>query len=221
MEKILVLDTETTNAFEENGKLNLDYSMFYDLGLIVGDINGNIEFTKSFVNEDIFTNDEIMSSAYFKEKMPMYIKDIANGKRTLTSFKHIRNYVYAIMKKYNITKVYAYNVRFDFNALGQTARYITKSNNRYFFKYGTQPHDIMKLGRELAKENDYQEFCQANGYLTKNGKPRITVEHIVRYMWDSEFIEDHTGLEDTLNEYKILCELSKRYPNVDTNLWTE
>lgn len=221
-EYILCLDTETTNSFmEENGKLNLDDSMFYDLGLIVGDLNGNIVEMESFVNADIFLNKEIMSSAYFIEKVPMYWEQIKNGTRTLTSFYNIKKRVYELMKKYNITKVYAYNVRFDMNSLGQTTRYLTKSSRRYFFKYGTIPCDIMAYGKQLAKENDYIQFCQENNFLTKNGKPQVKVETIVRYMYDLQFVEDHTGLEDTLHEYNILCTLMQRYPNVDDRLWKD
>lgn len=219
MEYILCLDTETGNSIEENGKVNLDYSMFYDLGLVVGDLNGNIIERMSFVNADIFLNDEIMSSAYFKEKIPQYWNEIKNGERTLTSFYNIKKIVYSLMAQYNITKVFAYNVRFDFNALGMTTRYITKSKNRYFFKYGTMPHDIMKLGKELAKETEYKDFCKANGYTTKNGRPQVKVETVARFLYDETFDEEHTGLADTLVEYRILCDLMNKYPNVDTSLW--
>ena len=216
---VMCLDTETGNSYlDENGNLCLDDSMVYDLGLVIGDLNGNIIETMSFVNADIFLDKEIMSSAYFKDKIPQYWIEIKNGTRTLASFYNIKRIVYALMVKYDITEVYAYNVRFDFNSLGNTIRYLTSSKRRYFFKYGTMPHDIMKLGRELAKEDEYIQFCKDNNYLTKNGRPQVKVETVARFLYDENFDEEHTGLADTLVEYRILCDLINKY-SVDTRLW--
>ena len=119
MEKILIIDTETTN--------DLTDSLVYDCGFIVADYNGKIYSKHSFVNADIFCDKELMASAYFAEKIPTYWKEIKSGLRTLTSFRNIMWTLRHIMKENNITKVYAYNCRFDYLALATTQRNIRHS----------------------------------------------------------------------------------------------
>ena len=51
-ERILMIDTETTN--------DLDYPFCYDVGYQVFDLDGNIYEEGSFINEDIFLDKELM-----------------------------------------------------------------------------------------------------------------------------------------------------------------
>ena len=98
MEKILIVDTETTN--------DIECPLVYDIGFIVADYNGNIYSKHSFVVADVFCDKELMSSAYFAEKIPTYWKEIKNGKRTLTSFNNVKWTLRHIMRENNIKKVY-------------------------------------------------------------------------------------------------------------------
>ena len=81
---ILVIDTETANGFMgENGKLDLSNSLVYDIGYKVIDKKGKTYEENSFVIYDIFFNKEMMQSAYYKQKIPRYLKDIEEGKKLL------------------------------------------------------------------------------------------------------------------------------------------
>ena len=212
-EKIIIIDTETTN--------DLIDSLVYDIGFIVADYNGNIYEKHSFVNADIFLDKELMSVAFFAEKIPQYWNEIKSGSRTLTSFNNIKWTLRHIMKENNITKVYAYNCRFDYLALATTQRYLTKSKQRYFFPYGTQFHDILALSRHCLKSIDtYRDFCKENAYLTANNANRYTAEIVARYFFDKSFTEEHTALADTMIEYKILLECEKLDGfNFETKMW--
>lgn len=213
MEKILIVDTETTNS--------IDDALVYDIGFIVADYNGKIYSKHSFVVADIFCDKELMSVAYFAEKIPTYWKEIKNGSRTLTSFRNVMWTIRHIMKENNITKVYAYNCRFDYCSLATTQRYITSSKYRYFFPYGTQFHDILALSRHCLKsDKEYRSFCKENNYLTANNANRYTAEIVARYFFDDEFIEEHTALADCEIEYKILLECEKLDGfNYETKMW--
>lgn len=213
MEKIIILDCETTNS--------LDDALTYDIGFMVADYKGNIYSKHSFVNADIFLDKELMSVAYFADKIPTYWKEIKEGKRTLTSFNNIKWTLRHIMKENNITKVYAYNCRFDYCALATTQRYITSSRYRFFFPFGTQFHDILALSRHVFNKIDtYREFCKANNYFTSRNANRHTAEIVAQYLFDKNFTEEHTALADTMIEYKILleCEKIDGY-NYDTKMW--
>ena len=213
MEKILIIDTETTNS--------LDDALAYDIGFMVADYKGNIYSKHSFVNADIFLDKELMSVAYFADKIPTYWKEIKEGKRTLTSFNNIKWTLRHIMKENNITKVYAYNCRFDYMALATTQRYITSSKYRFFFPYGTEFHDILALSRHVFnKINTYREFCKANNYLTSRNANRHTAEIVAQYLFDKNFTEEHTALADCEIEYKILLECEKLDGfNYETKMW--
>lgn len=211
MEKILIVDTETTNS--------LDDPMVYDLGYIVADYKGNIYHKGSFVIADIFLNKELMSVAYFAEKIPQYWEEIKKGYRTLTSFNNAKWILRHIMQEYDIKKVYAYNCRFDYISLATTQRYLTKSKWRWFFPYGTEFHDILKLSRHVLKTKDYKRFCIKNNYLTKRNGARYTAEIVAQYFFDENFIEEHTALADCEIEYKILLTCRKLNPVYETKMW--
>ena len=213
MEKIIIIDTETTNS--------LDDALVYDIGFIVADYNGNIYSKHSFVNADIFLDKELMSVAFFADKIPTYWKEIKEGSRTLTSFNNIKWTLRHIMKENNITKVYAYNCRFDYLALATTQRYLTKSKYRYFFPYGTEFHDILALSRNCLKSiKAYRDFCKENAYLTSNNANRYTAEIVAQYLFDKNFTEEHTALADCEIEYKILMECEKLDGfNFETKMW--
>lgn len=212
-EKFIVLDTETTN--------DIDCPIAYDLGFAVIDRSGNIYEQHSFVVADVFLDEELMASAYFVEKIPMYWEQIKKGERTLTSFYNIRKCLVDVMTKYNIDIVIAHNARFDYISTATTQRYLTKSKYRYFFPYGTKIWDTLKMAREVfSVDENYCAFCTENDFLTKNGKNKYTAEILYRYLTnDISFEESHTGLEDVLIEKEIFVHCVQKNPEINGRLW--
>ena len=213
MEKIIVLDTETTNSIED--------ALTYEIGFMVCDLMGKVYSKHSFVIADIFLDKELMDVAFFAEKIPQYWTDIKNRTRTLTSFNNVKWTLRHIMKENNIKKVFAYNCRFDYMALATTQRYLTKSKYRYVTPFGTEFHDILALSRHnLLKNEDYRNFCFNNGYVTSHNRPQLSAEVVARYFFDKDFEEEHRAIEDCEIEYKILqkmWELDKF--NYETKMW--
>lgn len=213
MEKFLMLDTETTNS--------IDDPFYYDLGFAVIDTTGKIYETGSFVNADIFLDTEMMSSAYFLDKVPQYWKEIKSGKRTLKRHSNIKKAVREVMKRHNITYIVAHNASFDWRATNYTQRLLTSSKYRYFFPYGTKILDTLKMSREiLGKSESYITFCNKNNYLTQKGTPRFTAEIIYRWLTqNNSFEESHTGLEDVMIEAKIFAFCRSVNPEISGLLW--
>ena len=211
---IVVLDTETANSNSEEGLVPSN-SMVYDCGWLVTDTKGRIYETASYVNADIYCNyKEMMNSAYYSDKLPQYEEDLKNGKRKLATFNTIRKDLYETCRKYNVMAISAHNARFDYSALTSTQRYLTKSKYRYFFPYGVEIWDTLKMARDvICTMPTYEQYCWDFGYLTKNGKPRATAEILYRFISGNEdFIESHTGLEDCEIEKDILIYCLQKNP---------
>lgn len=195
--KYIIIDTETTN--------DIDCPLVYDLGFAVFDENGKVYASYSYVNADIFCDDELMSTAFFAEKIPQYWEDIKSGKRVLKSFRSIEHIFRQVCADWDINTFVAHNARFDYKALNNTKRYITTSRSRFFFPYGAKFVDTLKLSRNVfADDDDYREFCVSNGYVTKRNENRYTAEVIYRFLTsDNDFEEEHTGLADCMIEKEI------------------
>lgn len=220
---MLVLDCET--APFDSGLQTVDpYNMVvYDLGFAVVDKKGNVYAMYSFINSNIFIDEfSLMRSAYYADKIPQYIVDIAKGTRQLRSWLEIKNTLMAVINEYNITEIYAHNMRFDWGAITNTQRWLTKSKYRYYFPKDLVICDTLKMAQQvLGKMPSYKRFCIANGYMTKNNQCRYTAEVIYRFITkDNDFSESHTGLEDVLIEKDILAYILRQHKKCERRLWT-
>lgn len=213
----IMLDTETANTIVcEDGKLEMNFVLPYDLGFAVIDTKGNIYEEHSYVNEDIFCDEyTLMQSAYYADKIPDYIRDLANGKRQLKNTYEIRKILCDLIKKYDCKFISAHNARFDYRACNNIQRWTTKSKYRYFFPKDIEIWDTLKMSRDvLLKMPTYIEFCEKNGFMTKHKtpQPQLTAEVIYRYITnDVNFIEEHKGLEDVEIEIEIFKYLMRQH----------
>lgn len=203
----IILDTETANTIvEEDGKLNMNYVLPYDLGFAVIDTKGRIYEKYSLVIDEIFCDEfELMRSAYYSSKIPKYIRELARGDRQLVTAFQAKNLLYNKYMEYNCTFVMAHNMRFDLKACNNLQRWTTKSKYRYFFPYGCEYWDTMRMAQSvICKMPIYKKFCEKHNLITKNGQVRKTAEALYQFITkDTTFNEEHTGLEDVLIELEI------------------
>lgn len=210
----ITFDTETANS--------LECPLMYDLGFAVHDKQGNIHETFSLVIADVYCNEkEIMQSAYYSRKLPQYEEDLKTGKRKLVSVETAKRILSETAKKYNIKAVIAHNARFDYRSTANTIRYITKSKNRYFLPYEVPLWDTLEMAKSVIKDKPtYKDFCERNGYLTKNGQVRLTAEILYRFISkDENFIEKHQGLEDVLIEKEIFQYCVRQHKSMRRSPW--
>ncbi len=210
----LTIDTETANG--------LDDPMMYDIGGAIHDRKGNVEETFSFVIYDVFCADrELFNTAYYAEKRPMYEQQIAAGSRKIVSIYTAKRHIAELCDKYNVKAIIAHNARFDYKSTNGTMRYVSKSKVRYFLPYGIPMWDTLKMAQDtICKQKTYQRWCEANGYLQKNGRVRATAEILYRYITgNNDFIEDHTGLEDVLIEKEIFAKCMAQHKKMRKALW--
>ena len=212
----IVIDTETTNGFDD--------PLCYDVGWLVFNHNGEVLESRSFVVADIFIHEpQLMSEAFFANKIPQYVSDIADGKRELRKFNTIRRILYSDCKKYRVYAIMAHNMRFDYLSTATTQRWLTKSKYRYFFPYGIELWDTLKMARQtFGKDKEYKTFCKENGYTCGNGQPRLTAEILYRYLSNNlDFEEAHTGNEDTQIEKEIYLACIEKNADIERKCWKD
>lgn len=218
MANVIVFDSETTNG--------MDDPICYDTGwTVMDDETGETLAERSFVVADIFINEpQLMAEAFFADKIPQYVADIADGKRTLKRWANIRKALVTDCKVFNVKAIMAHNMRFDYRSTAVTQRWLTSSKSRYFFPYGVEIWDTLKMARQVfGADADYIQFCIDNGYTLANGKtPRFTAEILYRFLTnDPTFTEAHCGFEDTQIEKEIFLACVKRDPTIERKLWSK
>ena len=209
----LVLDVETANSTDD--------ALVYDLGYVVCDKKGNIYEADSFIVSDIFYKEaELMQSAYYAKKIPMYIEGIKSRAFNVVTFYEARERLLAAMRAYNVEAVCAYNANFDYTALNTTQRWLTKSKYRFFLPYGTKVYCIWHMACQLiCTQKAYIRFCLENGFVSPSGNIKTNAETVYAYMTDNNtYEENHTGLEDVLIETKILAKCFAQHKKVEKNI---
>lgn len=208
-ERILMLDSETTNSLED--------PICYDVGYRVFDLAGNVYEEASMVNADIFLDKDFMASAYYAEKIPNYWRDIWEKKRELLAWRVIKARIWEAIERNGVKIVSAHNARFDYRSLHLTQRYITTSRWRWVMPWGVTWWDTLKMCREVFKDDEnYRPWCEERGYITANNQPRMTAEVVYRYITgDENFTESHTGLEDVKIEMEIFKYCLDKIPDID------
>ena len=211
----MVVDVETTN--NQIGVKNApNDGLVYDLGFTVTDKKGNIYAKRSFAIKEIFNDKNLMNTAYYKSKLPLYYDKIAKKQMEVVSIWEARKRVKTAIEYFNIVEIYAYNASFDFTTLNNTVRYISGSGCRWFFPYGTQICDIWNIACQVLgtqKTFQWENIRNANNNLITNA------ERMFAYMsQDSDFEEEHTGLADALIETQILARCFRSHKSINKRI---
>lgn len=190
---IIVLDTETLGLFDKR---------VYDLGYIIYD-NDKKQVVKErdYIIKQVYDNENLMKTAYYENKRPLYEIELKNGNAKKIYWGMALYILLKDIERYNVSEIYAYNSRFDLEAIAKTCE--------AFNKNVVIDHiaDIMDYINIITDTQEYKDFCFNNNYLTKHKKPqcRKTAEVVYRYITDNNvFIEDHMALSDSRIELEIL-----------------
>lgn len=201
----ILTDTETANG--------LDNPLCYNIAWKVIDRMGNVYAEGNYINRDIFFGmPDLMKSAYYANKIPQYLEQIAAGEIKVASWYEIKKAFRDTCETYNVRAVIAHNARFDYRSCSTTQRYETCSKYRYFFPKGVEIWDTLTMARDvMGKRPTYKKWCENNGYVLKNGQPRMTAEILYRYISQmQDFEEEHKAMEDVSIECEIFWYLTSR-----------
>lgn len=192
--KIMVFDTETTS---------LEKPFCYNIGYVIFDTETKeILSKKDFVVEQVWHNSMLFSSAYYADKRQIYVSRLKGRTCTLDKFGYITQKMYRDIKEYGIEHAYAYNSSFDEKVFAFNCDWFKCIN-----PFDTIAiHDIRGfVHKEIAFTADFQAFCDTYGLYTESGNYSTTAETLFQYIsGDTEFVEEHTALADSMIELAIL-----------------
>jgi len=187
--------------------------LVYDMGMIVIDKKGKVHAKYSFIINEIFYGlPEKFHTHYYREKLPIYLEDLALKKRTLVSFWTARRVFVELLKKWEISAVIGFNIIADVKALNNTAEVLGNGSKLYFFSPNTEFYCLWNMSRQIyTNRYTFVKFCQDNNLFTNNGNPSLSAENIYRYLTHNpNFKENHTGLEDCMIEKEIFCHIMRQ-----------
>lgn len=210
---IMILDVETTNNNNNNNKFN--DSLVYDIGFVITDKQGKIYAKRSFIVKEIFYWKELMSTAYYKNKLPKYYEKLKAKTIEGVTIWQARQRIKTAIEYFGITEVYAYNASFDYTSLNNTVRYLSGSACRWFFPYGTKVCDIWHIACQVLGK---QKTFQWENIRNKNNNLITNAERMFGYCEQINFEEDHTGLEDAIVESQILSRCFKTHQTINKNI---
>lgn len=212
MKKFVVLDTEATNTGKANaGRFGVGASV-YDLGYIVADASGAIYYENNIIIADTFNDAALMGSAYYANKIPQYYQALASGSVQLMSTRDALKTLRADLRTYDVRDVWAYNARFDADALNSSVAQASNGFCEWALPYGVKWRDIMRYAQStICATKKYRAWCEGHDLITKAGRPRVTAEAVYQYLTgDDEYSEQHTALSDAQDELVILLACLKR-----------
>ena len=202
---MLLFDTETIGDITKGEK-----AFPYDISFI-NIFKREITHQVAYINKDIFDNDYLMNNAFYKNKIPFYNEKLATDSNyKKVNDKELLLNLNKFIKDNNIKYFLAFNVKFDYNSINNLYEKVGIKND--FSKL--RLIDIWKIATDMLilfppLYESYMLFCYKNNYITESGKNVKTSAEIFN-RWinnDINFIESHTGLEDTYCEYNILLKL--------------
>ena len=209
-EKFIVLDVEGMSGL-----------MPYNVGYIIADRYEKIYKERSFaLPENIYIN--IVRSASLNQAVEMtagnvtdILQDFKNPffkrKYRCVGNEELKKRLIRDIKKYNIKKVYAYNVAFDKASLKNLF-------GNDFEKLEVEFIDIIPIIlRTKLLTKKYCQFCIDNDYVTEKGNIMTKAEVVYKYLFnDLNFVEEHTGLADVKIEYQILLKAFQTHKKIDS-----
>lgn len=198
---VMVIDVETCGDRKK--------PVVYDIGIAIIDKKGTIYDKFSFIISEVFDNEELMSSAYYKSKIRHYRQNIEKGLSKKVKFLEMRSIFLELLRVYRVETISAYNLKFDMRALTSTTEYFFGQGKKFL---SSTYKDIKLLCiwsfacEVLYSRQSFLNFVNNHDYLTKTNNPKTTVEIGYKYVTgDTDFVEKHMGLDDVVAECRILA----------------
>lgn len=190
---ICVFDTETTS---------LDKPFCYNIGYVIANTeSAEILVSRDYVVEQAWHNLPLFESAYYADKRPLYINRMRARQAIMDKFGYICAQMRRDFKAFAVEIAYAFNSSFDERVFSFNCDWYKCIN-----PFDEIPvYDIRAFAMNtIGRTEEYKTFCEEHNLLTENENYQTTAESFFKYLFDSDFTEEHTALADSICEYEIL-----------------
>lgn len=202
-ETFLILDTETTKEGE-----GMPYQSVFDIGWAISDKKGNILIERSYMVE------QFKFQALNKKRAFLIDENVVDGKIYFTKllekriivskWANIIGQLKKDCKKYNVAYIGAYNLGFDTRVIAKTHFFFSGKDFDFFDNFFLI--DIYPVAAyTVLNTPEYKEFAKTHNLLTEKGNYQTGAESTYKFLFnDTSYIEEHTALQDSIDETKIL-----------------
>lgn len=167
----LVLDCETATLpyisdyempQEVRKKISIAKPLIYDIGWQVVSSTGRVYSRHSFLVQETFFVPSVFNTAYYRNKRPIYLDWLNNGKISTGNWREITQILLQDMERSDL--LLAYNAMFDFKkAIPFTERYINALYSDQYWDYEKrQRKSIENMIAENGKSEPNDEFDEFN-----------------------------------------------------------
>ena len=196
MNNKIIFDTET---------IGLEKCFCYDIGYTIVNMDTNETLkTQEFIIDQIWSNKALFETAYYSAKKDLYVSKMRGRKAKLVKWGYAINEIIKDIQKFEITTIYAYNSNFDTKVIDFNADWYKTRN---FLDY-VEVYDIWGYTSALIKNGlatEYIDFCNKNNFISDSGNLKNNADIWGKFLYDDlEWNEEHTALEDSKIETKIL-----------------
>lgn len=197
----LILDTETVGGF--------DKPVIHDLGYQIVDKDFSVLVAHRFLIKEMHTDGYALlkTSDFYASKEALYIEAKRNNTVEIVSFNEAINTMLKDVVTYKVTCVCAYNLQFDDRALKNTYSMFNEGNNERFVKRFDKLAKlcIYNLACEtILNTDEYRAFAKEHNLISEKGNICTGAEECFKYLFNDEYIEEHTALRDVEDETMIL-----------------
>ena len=204
-ETFLIIDTETTKE-----GYNMPNQSVFDIGWTISNRQGEILKTRSYMVEEFKLQALEKKKAFLIDSNVVdkatYITKLLNKEIKVASWKSIISQLTKDMNKYNVEFVGAYNLGFDLNVIDKTTQFLlgrefTFENKFLIDLWHTSAYTILNT-------KEYKEFAHKHNLRTDKGNLKTSAEATYQFITNNpDYIEEHTALQDSLDETVILHHL--------------
>lgn len=190
--KICVFDTETTS---------LEKPFCYNVGYVIIDTEDwSTLCARSYVVEQVWHNLPLFQSAYYADKRPLYVSAMRARTTIMDKFGYICQQMIRDFRNNKVEIAFAFNSSFDEKVFNFNCDWY-KCNN----PFDTIPiKDIRGFVHHFIVDDVYKKYCDEHNLYTESGNYSTTAESVYKFLFNDDFIEDHTALSDSKIEAEIL-----------------
>ena len=162
----IILDTETCTfpfvnewelTSEQKKKIAIAKPLVYDIGWTIANRTYGVIEKRNFLVAETFSVPSVFNTAYYKDKRPLYLQMIREGKTTVLPWDAIMEILLADLK--NSAYICAYNAMFDFKkAMIFTEAYIRKLYSPKYYEWESIQKESCKAILTQGKPKNEHDF---------------------------------------------------------------